>query len=54
MNKNKQAYDRPTTDVLVVRFEEGILFVSGGANYSSTRGAAGGDDVYGENDGELF
>ena len=21
MNKNKQAYDRPTTDVLVVRFE---------------------------------
>ena len=28
MNKTKQAYDRPTTDVLVVRFEESLLTVS--------------------------
>ena len=36
MNKTKQAYDRPTTDVLVVRFEENIMSVQYGA-----KGAAG-------------
>ena len=25
MNKNKQAYDRPTTDILVIRFESALL-----------------------------
>ena len=52
MNKNKQAYDRPTTDIFVVRFEGALLQVSGGANYSTTPGGAGGDDSY--DDGEGF
>ena len=30
MNKKKSLYEAPTTDVLVIRFEEGILIVSGG------------------------
>ena len=29
MNKNKQAYDRPTCDLLVVRFEQAFLTTSG-------------------------
>ena len=29
MNKNKQAYVRPTTDILVVRFEGAFLTTSG-------------------------
>lgn len=28
MNKNKQAYDRPTTDILVIRFESALLQAS--------------------------
>ena len=52
MNKIKLDYEQPSCDLLVVRFEEGILFVSGGANYSTTLGGAGGDDSY--DDGEGF
>ncbi len=36
MNKKKSLYEAPTTDVLVVRFEEAILRASYGAD-----GAAG-------------
>ena len=54
MNKNKLLYEQPGCKILVVRFEDGILFVSGGVNYATKAGGAGGDDVYGENDGELF
>ena len=38
MNKTKQAYDRPTTDVLVVRFEENVMSPVYGA-----KGFAGAD-----------
>lgn len=40
MNKNKQAYDRPTTDVLVIRFEGNLL------TGSPVAGQAGANDVY--------
>ena len=40
MNKNKQAYIRPTTDILVVRFEGALLTGSPAA------GAAGANDTY--------
>lgn len=30
MNKKKSLYEAPTTDVLVVRFEENLLTISGG------------------------
>ena len=43
MNKNP-FYAAPEAELLVVRFEEGILYVSGGANYSTTPGGASGDD----------
>ena len=32
MNKIKLTYVRPTTDLLVIRFEEGLLTVSGQQN----------------------
>ena len=54
MNKNKLLYEQPGCKILVVRFEDCFLFVSNGVNYSTQAGRAGGDDVYGENDGELF
>ena len=54
MNKIKLDYEQPSCNLLVLRFKEGILYVSGGVNYSKNAGGAGGDDVYGENDGELF
>ena len=38
MNKLKSLYEAPTTDVLVVRFEEGVL--TGSNNYGA-KGAAG-------------
>jgi hypothetical protein len=46
MNKIKEVYSQPTAELLIVRFEEGLLYVSGGRNYSSMPGGAGGDDVY--------
>ncbi len=52
MKKNKTTYERPTTDLLVIRFEQNLLNVSGGANYSKTAGGAGGDDTF--DDGESF
>lgn len=42
----KQFYTAPEAELLEVKFEEGILIVSGGRNYSSTPGGAGGDDEY--------
>jgi hypothetical protein len=51
---SKKLYEQPTTKVLVVRVEGSILVVSGGANWAKSAGVAGGDDAYGENDGELF
>lgn len=54
MNTIKELYSSPTTKILVVRFEEGILTVSGGVNWSNTSGGAGGDDNYDPNDGEGF
>ena len=40
MNKIKQAYNRPTTEILVIRFEEGILNTSGpGSGYNRSGGA---------------
>lgn len=52
MNKIKLTYEQPGCELLVVRFEEGFLKVSGGANYSPTPGGAGGDDFY--DDGDNF
>lgn len=52
MNKLKEQYCSPTTNILVVRFGESILVISGGANYSSRAGGAGGDDAF--DDGESF
>ena len=49
MKKTKEIYSQPTTKLLVVRVEQGILGVSGGANYALIPGGAGGDDeVYDE------
>ena len=42
MNKNRKAYDRPTTDVLMVRFEGNLLTGSYGEE-----GAAGAKVVNG-------
>ncbi len=46
MNKQKIFYDAPTAEVLVVRFEGGIMVVSNGINYATVAGGAGGDDEY--------
>lgn len=54
MNKLKFTYEQPSSETLVVRLEGAILGVSGGANWNDTPGGAGGDDNYGENDGEGF
>ena len=48
----KQFYESPSAELLVVRFEENIMSITGGANYASTPGGAGGDDIY--DDGESF
>ena len=40
MNKKKSLYEAPTTDVLVVRFEEGVLT---GSPQFGTTGSAGDD-----------
>lgn len=38
MNRNKSTYERPKCDLLVVRFEQGVL--TGSPNYGA-KGAAG-------------
>ena len=50
MNKNKQAYDRPTCDLLVVRFEQALLALSNNVNSANhTQYLTGGvDDDYEE------
>ena len=50
MNKTKQGYVAPLSDLLVVRFEENLLTISNGVNYSNTVGGAGGNDVYDDDD----
>ena len=52
MKKITELYSSPNTTVLVVRFEENLLIVSGGANWASQAGGAGGNDSY--SDGEDF
>ena len=52
MEKIKVTYDRPTTNLLVIRCKRNLLIVSGGANYSNAPGGAGGNDTY--DDGESF
>lgn len=52
MKKTKNTYLSPVTEILVVRFEGSLMNISGGANYSSTPGGAGGDDDY--DDSESF
>ena len=51
MNKIKTTYERPTTDILVIRFEGGILTNSlDEQGYSTQRGGVptlGDDDEYG-------
>lgn len=49
---NKIFYEKPTVELLVVRFEENLLVISGGANWASQAGGAGGNDSY--SDGEDF
>lgn len=56
MNKNKSLYEAPQTDVLVVRFEEGILQTS---NYGSSRSAgqgfsSGNGNIFDYTDGDDF
>lgn len=46
----KQFYEQPTCNLLVIRFEQGILVVSGGANYAKKAGGAGGDDIYSDSE----
>ena len=50
--KKKQFYESPEAELLVVRFEQNIMSVVNGVNYSDTTGGAGGDDSY--DDGEGF
>ena len=53
MNKIKTTYERPTTDILVIRFEGALLQ----ASLYGAKGAAGGTmdtNDYGEDDGDLF
>ena len=52
MKKLKELYSSPNATVLVVRFEENLLVISGGANWASQAGGAGGSDSY--SDGEDF
>ena len=54
MNKQKLNYLAPEAETLVIRFEENIMSVTGGANWGSTQGNPGGTDSYDENDGEGF
>ena len=46
----KQFYEAPEAEVLVVRFEENIMSVVNGANYSSVQGGVSGDDEYDDSD----
>ncbi len=51
MNK-KQLYSAPEAELLVVRFEENIMSVVNGVNYSNTKGGVSGDDAF--DDGDSF
>ena len=42
----KTDYQKPTCEILVVRFEESLLTISNGVNYANKAGGAGGDDTY--------
>ena len=53
MNKNKQAYDRPTTDVLVVRFEANIMSY-GGKQAAGQSFSSGNGNIYDYTDGDDF
>lgn len=48
--KKKQFYESPEAELLVVRFEQNIMSVVNGVNYSDTTGGAGGDDSYDDGD----
>lgn len=48
MNK-KTFYEAPEAEILNVRFEENILSVINGVNYSENAGGAGGNDSYNPN-----
>lgn len=50
----KNLFVIPVTETLEISLKAHILDVSNGVNYSSTPGGAGGNDGYGENDGEGF
>lgn len=43
MDKNKATYERPTTNLLVVRFEQGLLI---GSPQAGAAGQAGANEVY--------
>ena len=51
MNK-KLLYSAPEAELLVIKFEENIMSVVDGINYSNTKGGAGGDDAF--DDGDSF
>jgi len=53
MKKIKELYSSPNTTVLVVRFEEQILYVSGGRNVADTDGGVSGTDDYNDSYGDL-
>ena len=42
----KQFYTAPEAELLLVKFEEGFLYVSGGRNVTSTDGGVSGEDGY--------
>jgi hypothetical protein len=48
----KKHYEIPESELLLVKFEENIMSLRNGVNYSNTPGGAGGDDVY--DDGDEF
>ena len=53
MNKIKLEYEQPSCNLLVVRFEQGILYVSGGRNVANIDGGVSGTDQYDDSYGDL-
>ena len=52
MNKTKRGYEAPTTELLVVRFEQNIMSLNYGA--SKEAGGVMGTNDYGDDPEDLF
>lgn len=49
----RKTYENPESEQIFVKFEEGILIVSGDRNVTSTDGGVSGDDQYNDGYGDL-